>query len=147
MLVVIILALASLVMSSISDITMDFDLYPEEDLEGLCALRFNTELVSTEPLVLFRAASRRESIMVKSAQIRRAEGGAVINLYTFLDDHEPSVSISFAIDIHDSVDLSHFKHGYSKNNVKVFVASPSTINYKFEKVDITRPFPQLYILH
>jgi hypothetical protein len=132
--------------ATISDITADFDLFPEAKLGGHSVLHFSSELTTQQPLELLKVAGGKPPVSVKSAIIRKAEGGMVIGLYHRSSDTEPAVSISFVIDIHDEVSLDSLDHPYSKDNVNVFVRDPAHGNLKFEKVDISKPEPHFFVL-
>lgn len=128
--------------SSTSDVTMDFDLLGPN---GLTALQFSEEL-SGPQIELFKSASGCKPIQVCGAVIRRAEGGSVIGLYRKATDAEPAVTISFSIDIHSEVVLNNLDSDYNKSNVHIKVHDSKGTKGSFEKVDISKPFPQFLVL-
>jgi hypothetical protein len=130
----------------LSDITMDFELFPSEHAGGTTAVCFSDELTTKDPITLFKSAQGCTPVTVRSALIRRAEGGSVIGLYCGLDDKEPAVAISFVVDIHSPVQLNSLTASYVKDNVHVQVRDGLCKDMHFEKVDITRPLPQFFIL-
>ncbi|PJF19911.1 hypothetical protein PSACC_00273 [Paramicrosporidium saccamoebae] len=130
----------------LSDTTMDFELFPSEHATGTTAVCFSNELTTKDPITLFKSAQGCAPVTVRSALIRLAEGGSVIGLYCGADDSEPAVAISFVVDIHSPVQLDSLTASYVKDNVHVQVRDGICKDMRFEKVDITRPLPQFFIL-
>lgn len=131
--------------SSDDNVTMDFDLFPEIDFGGIRVYSFKDELRSKEPLVLFKTATPAEAMRVKSARVKRFEGGTVVELYHSEADKQPSVTISSLVDIRGEVELPKLDHNYTRDNVHVFVADNAKTD-KFEKVVISHPSPQFLVL-
>jgi len=129
----------------LSESPMSFSLFPETECQGSPVVDYSGEPTSLDPLVLFPrdSSSRDTTITVKSATIRRAESSSVIALYENYGDPKPAVTISFAIDIHDTVQIPAFDQVPPKSNVHVWTGKDIT---EFRKVAIIHPTPQFYIL-
>ena len=127
------------------DVTVHLDLFAERNAEGPAVLHQEMELTSPGPLDIFKVAED-SAVTVKSARIRKAEGGLVVGLYRRSSDAEPAVAISFAIDIHEDVLLEALDRNYTKDNVHVFVKDAANSDMKFERVDISKPEPQFFVL-
>lgn len=129
---------------NISETTLDFDLFSKPNLAGLVDYHFQGQPLLTEMQTLFVAPKSQNALNVCSARINKAEASLLIQFYRFVSDTEPSVTVSFGIDIHDPVELPNFTGSYNRNNVHV--ASKLQECETFEKITLARSNPQFLVL-
>lgn len=129
--------------------TMVFDLYSDLDCSG-SSQSYAFEMTQSEPQNLFRASDNGRSLFVKSARIRRAEGGAVISLFHEEEDQKPAFTISFSIDIHEPVCIGDVSKSSFSHNVHVVWSRPGSASLPpmtFKKITVDKPLPHFVVFN
>jgi len=120
--------------------TVDFSLFDRSMNSGVATFSFAHEFLGEKSLQCYPPTSLSGPIVARSILIRRAEAGAIIELYADINDTEPGVSISFARDIHEPVPMDLDVEGRFEN-VLVQISNPMP-DGKVGKVSLSMHHPE-----
>lgn len=122
--------------------SVEIEFFPQR--WGPVSCYFAAELWTSARQELFQASRSADALPIRSALVLKGEGGSVVELYHRRNDAKPALAISFVIDVHQAVRLTHFDYSYQIDNVQVLV-HPETHRpgVGYERITLRKIYPQI----